>query len=77
MGKSTKTYEERISEKDSKIERLMQALKQQEAQRKLLLKRQKEDMHYVNLSLQHQNYRQKRWKISSCFCDIPVRWKVV
>lgn len=43
MGKSTKTYEERISEKDSKIERLMQELKQQEAQRKLLLKRQKEE----------------------------------
>lgn len=43
MGKSTKTYEKRISEKDSKIERLMQELKQQEAQRKLLLKRQKEE----------------------------------
>lgn len=43
MGKSTKTYEERISEKDSKIERLMQELKQQEAQRKLLQKRQKEE----------------------------------
>ena len=43
MGRSTKTYEERILEKDSKIERLMQELKQQEAQRKQLLKRQKEE----------------------------------
>lgn len=43
MGKSTKTYEERILEKDSKIERLMQELKQQEAQKKQLLKRQKEE----------------------------------
>ena len=32
MGRSTKTYEEKILEKDSKIERLMQELKQQEAQ---------------------------------------------
>lgn len=43
MGKSTKTYEERIQEKDSKIERLMQELKQQEAQKKQLVKRQKEE----------------------------------
>lgn len=43
MGKSTRTYEERILEKDSKIERLMQELKQQEAQKKQLLKRQKEE----------------------------------
>ena len=43
MGKSTRTYEERILEKDSKIERLIQELKQQEAQRKQLLKRQKEE----------------------------------
>lgn len=43
MGKSTKTYEERIQERDSKIERLMQELKQQEAQKKQLVKRQKEE----------------------------------
>jgi septal ring factor EnvC (AmiA/AmiB activator) len=42
MSKSTRTFEERIQEKDSKIEKLQQELKQQEAQRKQLQKRQKE-----------------------------------
>jgi len=42
MGKSSRTYEERIREKDSRIEKLQLELKQQEAQRKQLLKRQKE-----------------------------------
>jgi hypothetical protein len=42
MGKSTRTFEERIQEKDLKIEKLQQDLKQQEAQRKQLQKRQKE-----------------------------------
>ena len=43
MGKSTKTYEERIQEKDFKIEKLVQELKHLEAQRKQLQKRQKEE----------------------------------
>lgn len=43
MGKSTRTYEERILEKDSKIEKLAQELKHLEAQRKQLQKRQKEE----------------------------------
>lgn len=33
MGKSTRTYEERIQEKDLRIEKLQQELKQYEAQR--------------------------------------------
>ena len=43
MGKSTRTYEERIQEKDLRIEKLQQELKQYETQRKQLLKRQKEE----------------------------------
>ncbi|RGS35221.1 DUF3847 domain-containing protein [Coprococcus eutactus] len=43
MGKSTRTYEERIQEKDLRIEKLQQELKQYEAQRKQLRKRQKEE----------------------------------
>ena len=43
MGKSTRSYEERILEKDSKIEKLAQELKHLEAQRKQLQKRQKEE----------------------------------
>ena len=42
MGKSTRTYEERILEKDSRIEKLAQELKHLEAQRKQLQKRQKQ-----------------------------------
>ena len=42
MGNSTRTYEERILEKDSRIEKLAQELKHLEAQRKQLQKRQKE-----------------------------------
>ena len=34
MGKSTKTYEERIQEKDLRIEKLAQELKRYEAQKK-------------------------------------------
>ena len=36
MGKSTKTYEERIQEKDLRIEKLAQELKRYEAQKKQL-----------------------------------------
>ena len=43
MGKSTKTYEERIQEKDLRIEKLAQELKRQEAQKKQLEKRKKEE----------------------------------
>lgn len=43
MGKSTRTFEERIQEKDLKIEKLQQELKQQEEQKKQLIKRQKEE----------------------------------
>lgn len=43
MGKSTKTYEERIQEKDLKIEKLAQELKRYEAQKKQLEKRRKEE----------------------------------
>lgn len=43
MGKSTRTSEERIQEKDLRIEKLQQELKQYEAQRKQLRKRQKEE----------------------------------
>lgn len=42
MGKSTKTYEERIQEKDLRIEKLAQELKRYEAQKKQLEKRKKE-----------------------------------
>lgn len=41
MGKSTKTYEERIQEKDLRIEKLAQELKRYEAQKKQLEKRKK------------------------------------
>lgn len=41
IGKSTKTYEERIQEKDLKIEKLAQELKRYEAQKKQLEKRKK------------------------------------
>ena len=43
MGKSTKTYEERIQEKDLRIEKLAQELKRYEAQKKQLEKRRKEE----------------------------------
>ena len=43
MGKSTKTYEERIQEKDLRIEKLAQELKRYEAQKKHLEKRRKEE----------------------------------
>ena len=43
MGKSTKTYEERIQEKDLRIEKLAQELKRYEAQKKQLEKRKKEE----------------------------------
>lgn len=43
MGKSTRTFEERIQEKDLRIEKLQQELKQQEEQKKQLIKRQKEE----------------------------------
>lgn len=43
MGKSTKTYEERIQEKDLRIEKLAQKLKRYEAQKKQLEKRKKEE----------------------------------
>ena len=43
MGKSTKTYEERIQEKDLRIEKLAQKLKRYEAQKKQLEKRRKEE----------------------------------
>lgn len=43
MGKSTKTYEERIQEKDFRIEKLAQELKRYEAQKKQLEKRRKEE----------------------------------
>lgn len=43
MGKSTKTYEERIKEKDLRIEKLAQELKRYEAQKKQLEKRKKEE----------------------------------
>ena len=43
MGKSTKTYEERIQEKDLRIENLAQELKRYEAQKKRLEKRKKEE----------------------------------
>ena len=43
MGKSTKTYEERIQEKDLRIGKLAQELKRYEAQKKQLEKRRKEE----------------------------------
>lgn len=43
MGKSTKTYEERIQEKDLRIEKLAQELKRYETQKKQLKKRKKEE----------------------------------
>ena len=43
MGKSTKTYEERIQEKDLRIEKLAQELKRYETQKKQLEKRKKEE----------------------------------
>lgn len=43
MGKSTKTYEEIIQEKDLRIEKLAQELKRYEAQKKQLEKRRKEE----------------------------------
>ena len=43
MGKSTKTYEERIQEKDLRFEKLAQELKRYEAQKKQLEKRKKEE----------------------------------
>lgn len=43
MGKLTKTYEERIQEKDLRIEKLAQELKRYEAQKKQLEKRKKEE----------------------------------
>ena len=43
MGKSTKTYEERIQEKDLRIEKLAQELKRYEAQKKQLEKRRNEE----------------------------------
>ena len=43
MGKSTKTYEERIQEKDLRIEKLAQELKRYEAQKKQLEKRKRKN----------------------------------
>lgn len=43
MAKSTRSLEERIQEKDSQAQKLMEKAKQYEAQRKQLVKRQQEE----------------------------------